>query len=298
MVKRIEVEEVFDPGFLEALESLRILARRVPARGRFAEHRSKALGTGLEFKDFRPYSPGDDFRAIDWTIYQRLGRVFLRLFEELEDLSLYVMVDSSLSMWQGEPPRMRAALRAALALSAIGLDHHDSVGLISFDEQATMRLLPRSGKGRILRHAKHLCEIEPGGGTDLCTSLRRIGAMALRPGLLIVISDFFDPAGMAAVTAELGRLRHRLLLVQVAEAADRDPQLQGDLRLIDCESALAEDVSVTPTVLERYRAAYDRWQQGLLDLARRRQAGLLRLDVNEALVPQLAQLFRRGVLHV
>ena len=84
----IDTSELFDPEFLESLGHLRLVARQVPRGGRFAEQRSRDLGSGIEFKDYRPYAPGDDLRGVDWNVYRRLGRVFLRLFEELEDLPL------------------------------------------------------------------------------------------------------------------------------------------------------------------------------------------------------------------
>ena len=96
-----------------------MVARRVPRDGRFAEQRSRDLGHGTDFCDFRPYSPGDDFRSIDWNIYQRLGRVFLRPYEELEDLPLYLIPDVSRSMFLESPPRARAGLRTTLALASI-----------------------------------------------------------------------------------------------------------------------------------------------------------------------------------
>ena len=96
-------DELFDSKFLDSLKNLRLIARRVPAGGRFAEQRSSDLGHGLEFRDFRPYAPGDDLRAVDWNIYRRLGRVFIRLFEELEDLPLYLMPDISGSAFLEDP---------------------------------------------------------------------------------------------------------------------------------------------------------------------------------------------------
>ena len=101
----ITESELFDPAFLEAVGRLRLVAHRVARGGRPAEQRSKDMGAGIEFRDFRPYSPGDDFRAIDWNIYRRLGRVFLRLFEELEDLPVYLAPDVSQSLFLESPPR-------------------------------------------------------------------------------------------------------------------------------------------------------------------------------------------------
>ena len=290
----VTLGELFDSEFLESVSRLRIVANRVPRGGRFAEQRSADLGHGIEFRDFRPYSPGDDLRAVDWNIYRRLGRVFLRLFEELEDLPLYVLPDVSASAFHERPPRARAGLRCALALSAVSLGQHDSVGIFPFAEDLSVLVRPQSGKGRILSFARAMSGLEPGGSTDIGRALGRLGGMKLRRGLLCVISDFFDPGGAEAVIGALGGIRHQLLLVQLVRKSDRDPDVSGDLRLVDCESGASEDVSITAGVLERYRAAYDAFQTELTDFARRRRAGLLRLDVERDVVAQLADLFENG----
>ena len=293
-----DAADLYDADFLHAVEQLRIVASRVPAGGRFAEQRSRDRGQGLEFKDYRAYVAGDDLRAIDWNIYRRLGRVFLRLFEELEDLPVYLAPDVSKSAFLEDPPRARAGLRTALALAAIALGEHDTVGVYPWSDDLSVLVRPRSGKGRILSFARDLASVSPGGATNVAAAMQRLAGMRLRPGLLVLISDFFDPKGVDAVVAALKRVRHRLLLVQLVRATDRDPELQGDLRLVDCESGETEDVSVTAHVLERYRAAYDRFQTTLADFAKSRDAGLLRLDVDRPIVPQLAALFETGSLAV
>ena len=287
-------EELFDADFLDSLKGLRLIARRAPRGGRFAEQRSEDLGHGLEFRDVRPYAPGDDIRAIDWNIYRRLGRVFLRLFEELEDLPLYVMPDVSRSMFLEEAPRARTGLRTALALSAISLNHHDSVGSFPFSDDMTTLQRPQAGKGRVLSFARKLATLEPGGSTDLVRSIKRFNALGMRRGVLAIVSDFFDPAGIEAMCSALKTVRHKLLLIQLVRASDRDPGVEGDLRLIDCETGVAEDVSVTRAAIERYKAAYDRFQGVLNDFCKSRNAGLLRLDVEAEVVPQLAALFESG----
>lgn len=294
----IPTEELFDAAFVEQLRSLRITTRRVPRGGRFAEHRSRDLGSGIEFRDFRPYVAGDDLRSIDWNIYRRLGRIFLRLFEELEDLPVYLMPDVSQSMWLETPPRARTALRTALAITYVALQQHDRVGVLPFAEDADVAVRPRAGKRGIWHFAERLAELTARGGTDLPASLERIGAMRLRSGLLVVISDFFDPRGLAPVLDALALLRHRVLLVPIVRQSDRKPDLSGDVRLIDCETGDAQDVSVTPAVLARYEEAYAAFEQGLTDFARRRGHGLARIDADEAVVPQLARLFEGGRLVV
>ena len=187
-----------------------------------------------------------------------------------------------------------AGLRCALALAAVSLGQHDRVGVFPFADDLRVLVQPRSGSRSLHALARELAGLEPGGSTDFAHSLRRLGGLKLREGLVCVVSDFFDPAGLERVTAALAGVRHHLLLVQLVRPGDREPDARGELRLRDCETGESEDVSATAEVLARYRAAYDRFQDGLLALARRRGAGLLRLDVEQPVVPQLAALFEGG----
>lgn len=287
-------EEIFDPAFLASLSHLRIVARRVPRDGRFAEQRSHDLGHGTDFRDFRPYAAGDDFRSIDWNIYQRLGRVFLRLYEELEDLPLYLMPDISRSLFLESPPRAVAGLRTTLALASISLNHHDSTGLFPFSNDCEILARPQSGRGKVMLFADRLARLQPGGQTDLRAAIKRFNSYGLRSGLLVVVSDFFDPAGVEAVIAALKQVRHKLLLVQLHRRSDAEPDVRGDVRLIDCESREGEDVSVTPTLLKHYRRVYAQFQARIAGFAKKRNAGLLRIDVDEEIVPQLAGVFEGG----
>lgn len=298
----IPPEELCDARFLAAIERLRIVAKRVAPRGTFAEQRSRDKGAGIEFKDYRPYAAGDDLRAIDWNVYRRLGRVFLRLYEELEDLPLYLLTDASRSAFLIESdasgnarrPRVIAGLRAALGLASISLGQHDRVGIFPFGEDLETLVRPAGGKGRILTLATRLAQITPRGTTDFGRSLARFSGLGLREGLVCIVSDFFDPRGIEAVTEALKKLRHRLLLVQLIRDTDREPALNGDLRLVDCEDGPAADVSITPQILEHYRAAVAHFDEGLAAFARSRGAGLLRLDVDRDVLSQLEGLFGSG----
>jgi len=285
---------MFDPEFLQSLQGLRIVARRVPRHGRHAEQRSADMGGGNEFRDYRDYAPGDDLRYVDWNVYRRLRHVVLRLFEELEDLPHYLLPDVSDSMWVEDPPRAVPALKATLALAAISLGQHDRVGIYPFGEQLRDRRRPKAGKGRVLAIANELASLKAAGGTDLAGAVRSMRALRLRPGLLTVVSDFFDPRGLEPVLEELRLTRHRVLLIQLVRAADREPVLVGDVRVTDCETGVAEDITITPTVLDRYRAAYGEFESGLSAYATERGAGLLRLDADGDVVSQLAKLFEGG----
>ena len=150
------------------------------------------------------------YMSIDWNIYQRLGRVFLRLYEELEDLPLYLMPDVSRSMFLETPPRAVAGLRTTLALASISLNHHDSAGLFPFSGDTMILAQPQSGRSRVMQFAERLVTVEPGGTTDIGASVRRFNSFNLRRGLLALVSDFFDPAGVEAV---IDRSRRQAVVV-------------------------------------------------------------------------------------
>jgi uncharacterized protein (DUF58 family) len=294
MNRSLALDDLVDDRFLAALEHLRVTARTTPSAS--AEQHSPDRGTGIEFKDYRGYAPGDDLRRIDWNVYRRTGRFYLRLYEELEDLPLYLLPDISASAWFENPPRVRAGLRVALALGAICLGQHDKVAVIPISDDARMLVRPMAGKGRVLALARRMLDLTPGGKTDLVRSLATFGAMPLRPGLACVISDYFDPQGIAAVTAALTRLRHRLLLVRLTRESDRAPDFAGELRLIDCESGVTSDVAITPRALESHRAEYDAFATSLAQFAAARGADPLEVDVDRDVVPQLERLFVSGSL--
>lgn len=285
-------QELFDPAFLDSLNLLRLRARQVAPGGRYAEQKSKDLGHGMEFKDFRPYTPGDDLRSVDWNIYRRLGKVFVKLFEEQQDLPLYLMPDVSASMYLEEHPRIYAGLRAALALASVSLNQHDSVGLFPFADDLQVKVKSKSGKSGVMSFARHLADLEPRQNTGLAMALRKFSGMRLRRGLLVIISDFFDPEGIDAIVDALKPVRHRLLLIQLVRKSDADPDLQGDVRLRDCETGEASDVTVTPAVLKRYGEAYRRFSDQLASFAKSRRAGLMQLDVDEDVVEQISVLFQ------
>ena len=296
----IPFEKLFDPGFLASLSHLSIEVQRVAAGGRFGDRLSRELGSGLEFRDFRAYSPGDDPRAIDWNIYRRLGRVFVRLYEEQQDLPLYLVPDVSQSMFHEADPRALTGLRCTLALATISLSHHDSIALLPFAQQMEVRVKSMSGKASVMAFAQHLAQLAPpqAAGTNLAAALRRVADMNLRRGLLVVISDFFDPAGLAAVRDALRGIRHRLLFVQLVRPSDAEPDIDGDVRLRDCETGDAAEVTITPHVRDRYREAYAAFSQELVDLVKYFHGGLLRLDVEQDLVAQLNAHFSAGHLLV
>ena len=295
-------DALFDPQFLAALRPFALRARRVPAAGRPADQTSRQRGAGVEFADYKPYTPGDDLRHLDWNIYRRLGRLFVRVFEERRDLPVYLLVDRSKSMYLETPPRIEAGLKTALALAAIALGQHDTVRLLHFSEGLRLDAATAAGTPGLPGLARRLAALGEQAGTDLAGAVRDLAGRRLRRGLLVVVSDFFDPAGIDAVVGELALCRHRLLLVCLVRDVDADPaarpDLRGDVRLRDCESGAALDLTITPAVLARYRAAYAAFSARLTDFATERGAGLARVDAGQDVLPQITALFAGGALVV
>lgn len=294
-------DELFDPAFLRSLEGLRIVARRVPAGGRLAEQRSRARGAGVEFTDVRPYVPGDDFRAIDWHLYQRLDKVFLRLFLEEEDLPVHVLLDESASMAQppagrAEPQdKFRTARQAVAALAYVGAHHLDRVGIHPFTDASAAPLRAVSGRGAFHRLLAWLAERTPSGRTGLARALREIGHRRLRRGLCVIVSDFLDPLGPDAVVAALKALPHALMLVRIVHPGEERPDLRGELEVVDCESGEAVPLFVDDAVLARYQEAYAEFRATLTAAATVRRGGYVEVHTDRPVVPQIAQLFRAGV---
>ena len=298
--RALTFEELFDAEFLTALQAFSLKAGRVSGGGRHAEHLSKQRGVGMEFADYKPYGPGDDLRRVDWNIYRRLGRVFVKQFEEQQDLPVYLLVDVSKSMFLEKPPRIRAGLRAALAVASMALSQHDSVRLFSASDRLEPRMRSAAGKRGLMTFAHRLADLQEQGQTNLTESLRQLSGLATRQGLMVIVSDFFDPAGLDKVIEALKLVRHKLLLVQLTRKVDSNPfedsAMNGDMRLLDCETGDALEVAVTPDMVARYREVYGAFNTQLTDYASSYGAGMLQLDADEDVIDQLSSVFQSGVL--
>jgi len=292
------MSDLFPSDFLAALQHLRIEARQVPRGGRHAEHHAREAGSGIEFRDYRPYVAGDDIRRVDWNLYRRFDRVFLRLLDEVRDLPLHVLLDVSDSMWLESPPRADAARRAAAILAAVSLNQLDAVAVHPFGDRLGPSLPAVRGKRSLHRVLHFLEELTPLGRTNLGDSLEAFNRLPHRRALAVVISDFFDERGLEAIRAALASFRHRLVLIRMYRKSDREPVLQGELRLADCETDQTLDVSISERVLARYRRTFAAFDEGLKTTAANRGATLLELDTDEDLLPQFGDLFPDGVFRL
>jgi uncharacterized protein (DUF58 family) len=284
----------FDDEFLKKLEYLHVVSKRALAGQNRADRLTPKRGRGLEFADHRQYTPGDDFRHIDWKAYKRLNRLLLRLFDEERDLPIYLMLDVSRSMV--EPAKFDMARRITAAMCYIGLAHLDRLTILAFGRGLTAEWTPGRGKGRIFRVFEMLERLEPAGPTDLRESFKDFAARPRQLGLAVVISDFLDTAGAEGGLKILRTLGHDVFAVHIASAQDRDPGTLGDVRFVDVESGEARVIEVTPRLAAAYARAWEAHATSLERFCGRYDIGYVRADAERPFEDVILKAFRQGRL--
>lgn len=245
---------LLEPELLRRLARLRLAVRRRFAGATSGARRSKNRGSSAEFAEHRPYFPGDDVRRIDWNAYARLEELVLRLFVAEEDLSLYLLLDTSASMGLGTPPKLEVAKRLAAGLGYVGLSGSERVAVMPFASGLARALPPSRGKKRVGPLLRHLDELSPGGDTDLSRTVEQFLSRAPRPGLVVVLSDFLDPGGFSRPLDRLLSARHEPVLFHVLDREELDPTPGGDLELVDAETGSKVEVSLDARAVRAYRA--------------------------------------------
>lgn len=292
--RRGEDETLLDAGLAARLDRLDVLSRKMFAGKLPGERRSKRRGQSVEFDDYRMYLPGDDLRHVDWNVFARLDRFFIKLFREDEDLSVSIVIDTSPSMRagfaqpnaavpEGRPSKLAYALRLAMALAYVGLVNQNRVSIATFggDPAAGLprRLAPMRGRRNVERAAAFLSRwLEPSGGgagaqagampggtEDFAEAIRPIAVQPGGRGVLILLSDLLFPEGIERGMSLLaaggaGGAGYDAVLLQTLSPGELDPRkdrelgILGDLRLTDIETGRPAEVTVSRELL----AAYDR----------------------------------------
>ncbi|HEU4614478.1 MAG TPA: DUF58 domain-containing protein [Kofleriaceae bacterium] len=252
--------ELFDERFLKTLEHLHLVSRKVFSGNLRAERRTRKVGSGIEFADHRTYARGDDFRYIDWNLYGRLDKLLLRLFEEEEDLAIYILIDVSDSMAIGQPlPKLHYAMQIGAALTYVGLANLDRVAIIPFADRLVGRLPPSRGKNRIFRVFDFLRKCDIGGQTRLADCMKDFVTQNKRRGLAVVISDFYDPVGFEQGINTLRYHKFEPFILQTYDLREASPALHGDLTLVDCETGDTREVTVSKSLLEAYEREHEKY---------------------------------------
>ena len=288
---------VFDEAFLRQLERLLLLMKSPVRGGLKGGRRSVKRGQSVEFADYRDYSLGDDLRQLDWNVYARLERLFVKLFIEEEDVTVTFLIDGSASMAAGRPSKLLFAKRAAAALGYIGLASEDRVAVTVLGGRVARRQPSLRGSGRVFRLLSNLSAIEVAtGATDLVMAARHAAAQLAGRGVVVLISDLLDPAA-ERVIRELAATGSELIILHVLSPDELDPRLEGDLRLVDVETGDGMDVTVDLATLDAYKARLAAWQAGFADVAAKRRASYVSLPSDLPLAELVfAELRRRRVI--
>jgi uncharacterized protein (DUF58 family) len=256
---------LFDETSLRKLQQLTLVTSRVRAGALRGERRSLKRGAGLEFADFRDYVPGDDLRRVDWNVYARLDRPYVKLREEEEDLAVHILVDASQSMdWgKGAQHKFNYALHLAAGVGSIGLSTGDRLTTVMLSEAKHLAQMPEislRGQQYLLQLLKFLEAQQTSGITDLEAATRRYLIKPRRPGLVTLISDLLSPNGYQATVKLLQQRGHEVAIVHVMSPDEIDPPLAGDLKLIDVETGSAQEVSIDGGLRDAYRARVTVWR--------------------------------------
>jgi len=287
-------DDLFDDEFQRKLDYLALVSRRVFAGRLRAERRTKKTGSGVEFADHRDYQPGDDFRTLDWNVYQRFEKLLVRLYEEEEDLAITFIVDSSASMAFGDGKKLRYAKKVAAALAYVGLANLDRVSIVATTDQIAGRMPETRGKARIFKALRFLRELRPGGTTDLGDAMKSFVAQTKRRGLVVLISDLYDPRGFETGINVLRYNKLDPFVVRVTDAAEARPKLHGDVLVYDCETGQEREVTVTPKVLARFGEAYEKYEKDIERFCATHQVPYVVADVSVPFDELILRVFRRG----
>ncbi len=261
---------LFDSDFLKKLEYLSLVSKRLFRGSLLAQRRTKQLGSGIEFADHREYSPGEDLRHVDWNLFARHGDLLVKRFQEEQDLHMFLLLDCSRSMMYGSPPKFDLARQVVAALAYVALADLDRVAVVAFADDLRADFPLTRGKDRILTLLRFLEDLKPqGADTDLARVFTGFTQRPQRRGLVVIVSDLFDRHGPERGLDLLRFRGYEPHVIQLFDRSESEPDLLGELELLDIESGAGQKVTVTETALKRYQHLFDDFQTSVRDYCRR-----------------------------
>jgi uncharacterized protein (DUF58 family) len=294
------VDDLISSELMAKLNQVDVMSRKIFAGKLQGERRSKKRGISVEFADYRHYTHGDDLRFVDWNIYARLDKLFIKLFLEEEDLSVILAVDSSKSMDWGNPNKFTFCQRVAMAIGYIGLVNLNRVTLYSFNSNGLLPLPNLRGRRRVQEIGAWLLKREPEGGSGFDDAMRSIALTRQGKGVMIILSDFMFKEGYEKGLRYLGGGGYDTYCMQVLAPEEIDPAkhgLTGDLRLTDIEDDDSAEVTVTGPLLRKYKENLNAYCGKLREFCVRRGMTHMTIDTKtEISALMLDYLRKRGLL--
>lgn len=270
-----ETKPLLEPQFLARLEQLELVSRKIFLGRMKGERRSKRKGQSVEFADYRNYVIGDDLRFLDWNLFARLDKLFIRLFMEEEDLHVYILLDNSLSMDFGTPSKLLYAKRVAAALAFIGLVNMDRVVLSAFNDRLTETMPAARGRRSLWRVMDFLQKIAPAGPSDMRQALRTFSLKSSGKGIVILLSDLMDKGGYEDALRYLIARQLDIYVIQILSQEEIEPEIVGDLKLVDIEDEDVAEITVSGPLLKRYKQNLAAYRAAIHEFCTRRGVAYL-----------------------
>ena len=289
-------QTLLSPEMMAKLERMELVSRKI-FRGRMkGERRSKRKGQSVEFADFRNYVAGDDLRFIDWNLFARLDRLYLKIFLEEEDLHVYTLVDDSLSMDFGTPSKFLTAKRIAAALGYIGLCRGDRVSVSTFSKaSAPLVVRGRSSSHRLIGQLQSAQCQNPAPSME--ESVRHFCLRNTGKGIVILITDLMNKTGYETALKMLVAREMDIYLIHLLSPEELEPNLTGDLKLMDAEDFDMREVSISASLLQRYRLTLNAFIDSARSFCNRRSIGYVSVRSDQAIDPLINDYLRsRGLV--
>ena len=250
-----DLQRFLDPRVLGRLANLSLIAKTVVEGFLIGLHRSPYFGVSIDFAEYRPYAPGDDPRSIDWNVYARSDRHYLKKYHGETNAEVHIVLDASASMGYRSPLGPRDAVSKfeygcflAASLAHFAIHQRDSVGLLLFDTDITDKVPARARRGQLSRILHVLDRASPGKSTNFTESLQNVVQFLNRRGIVILISDFYEvPATMMKAVRALQYGGNDLIVFHLLDPAELELRVDQPLILEDVETA--ERMEIIPEVI-------------------------------------------------
>lgn len=287
-------EKLFDGAFFSKLATLRMSSKMKMTAGMSGGRKSSLKGNSVEFSDFREYILGDDIRKIDWNAYGRMDRLFIKLFQEEKEGIFRIFLDGSKSMDYGEKKKSVLARRIAGMLSYVVLNNLDRVYLTKLGDSVIQPGKGMTGRQSFQKLLFALENMDFYGTSSLYEGIQKCKISGR--GVTILISDFFDEENLEEMLRYLSYQKQEIILIQTLAAEEVNPDLEGHLNLIDMEARGDLRVSMSSSVLHKYKKTLKEFQDHMEKLARKYQAHYLVVSTEDALDKFIFEGIRSGQL--
>lgn len=273
--------EIFDNGFFEKLNTLKIGLTMLLSEGMSGIRKSSAKGNSVEFSDFREYIPGDDIRRIDWNAYGRTDKLYIKQFMEEKEGIYNLFLDTSQSMRFGTPGKYKMALQIAGALSYIILNNLDRVSLNEMKENSLVKGKGVTGKRAFPFLLEELSQMEFAGATTLSQAI--LSRPVQRGGTSIIISDFLDASGIEDAIKYLAYRKQTIVLIQILAPEEERIDYEGTLHLVDMETGQKVKITMTNAAIREYGKRLETWKGDLKIMAMKYGVSYVYLRSDESL---------------